>query len=148
MNKINEWFNKPINFGIVVALFVACMPYLSDKIKVGALILVCVGLVEEVIRYIILRKPFFEILMMLLILASAIPYSIVLLIDTYLSQYLNYKTYFEFMTAITFTLFYITLVINGYKNHIELRKFIVILHIIMFFLVCLVGAMVFIVKTN
>ncbi|SHI08062.1 hypothetical protein [Clostridium grantii] len=148
MNKINEWFNKPINFGIVIALLVACMPYLSDKLKVGVLILVCVVLVEEVIRYIILGRPFFGILIMILSLASVIPFAIVLLIETYLTKYINYKTYFEFITAITFTLFYITLVIIGYKNNTELRKFIVIVHIIMFFLVCFVGIMASIVKSN
>lgn len=130
MNKLKEWFNKPINVGICVAFLVIFMPYLSDKIKIGALIVGSIVLFEEIIRYIILGKSFVQILIMLLGLTFAIPLSIVLLIDAYLSQYLNYKIYFEILTAVALALFYITLTVNGYKQHIELRRLILIINII------------------
>lgn len=148
MKKIGEWFKQPMNCGMFVGILVLIVPYMSEKFKVGYLMFLGIGLLEEIIRYIILGRPIIQIVVMIECLVALIPVIILSKIDTYFVKLSQYKLYLKNISTVAFVVFYITLMGHLYINKPEARKFIKIMHIIMIFLICFTVIMIFIAKNS
>ncbi|MCY6370626.1 hypothetical protein [Clostridium ganghwense] len=131
MKKIFNNINSPQNMAMLGACLVALMPYLSDKFKIGALAIGICLLIEEFVRYIVLKKPFMHILIIFQSVIFCIPMLLILLVENYYHKYQMYVNYLYIWCGLAFFIFYLTLMTWVWRNRFEMRRFIIILHGIM-----------------
>lgn len=126
MKKIFNNINSPKNMAVLSACLVALMPYLSDKFKIGALAIGICLLIEEFVRYIVLKKAFIHIIIIFQSVIFCIPMLLILLVENYYYKYLIYVNYLYIWCGTAFFIFYLTLIIWVWRNRPDMRKFMII----------------------
>lgn len=127
MKKIFNDMNSPKNIAMLGLFLVALMPYLSGKFKIGVLTIGICLLIEEFVRYIVLKKAFIHIIIIFQSVTFCIPMLLILLIENYYLKYSIYINYLYIWCGVAFFIFYLTLMIWVWKNRFEMRRFIITL---------------------